>query len=39
MDEIIDQIKAITGVSEIYTAGSHTLVITINLPDNLKPVL
>jgi len=31
MDEIIEQIKAITGIDEIFTAGSQTLVITIKI--------
>jgi hypothetical protein len=31
MQEIIEQIKQITGVDEIFTAGSQTLVITLNI--------
>jgi len=33
MDEIINQIKEIAGVDQIYSAGQSTLVITINLPN------
>jgi len=33
MQEIINQIKEIAGVSEIFKAGEQTLVITINLPN------
>lgn len=31
MEEVIEQIKQINGVSELYTAGENTLVIVINL--------
>jgi len=33
MNDIINQIKEIAGVSEIFKAGEQTLVITINLPN------
>jgi len=31
MEEIINQIKQIAGVSEIYTAGDKTIVVTLNI--------
>ena len=31
MDEIIAEIKQITGVENIYSAGQSTIVVTINL--------
>lgn len=31
MDEIIAEIKQITGVDEIFIAGDQTIVVTINL--------
>lgn len=31
MEDVIEQIKQITGVEEIYSAGQSTIVVTINL--------
>ena len=31
MNDIIEQIKQINGVSELYTAGEKTIVVVINL--------
>jgi hypothetical protein len=36
MEEIINQIKQIEGIKEIYKAGDQTLVITLNLIDETK---